>query len=115
MLEPVTLPDLFNAISLPVLVVGATPCALPDGPTTDLFGRAVAPANPSAQPVQGGALQTSAISGLSGSILSASAALESSLVSKLKQRLSTDGSILFNLIWKVKAMPAGRQVYRLRA
>jgi len=54
MLEPVTLPDLFNAISLPVLVVGATPCALPDGPTTDLFGRAVAPANPSAQPVQGG-------------------------------------------------------------
>jgi DNA (cytosine-5)-methyltransferase 1 len=40
---------------------------------------------------------------------------ESSLVSKLKQRLTTDGSILFNLIWKAKATPAGRQVYRLRA
>ena len=54
MLEPVTLPDLFSAISLPVLVAGATPCALPDGPRTDLFGRAVAPASPSAQPVSGG-------------------------------------------------------------
>ena len=63
----------------------------------------------------GGALQTNAISGLSGSISSASAALELSLVSKLKQRLTTDGSILFNLIWKVKATPAGRQVYRLAA
>jgi hypothetical protein len=37
------------------------------------------------------------------------------LVSRLKQRLTTDGSTLFNLIWKVKATPAGRQVYRLRA
>jgi hypothetical protein len=54
-------------------------------------------------------------SGLSGSISSASAALELSLVNKLKQRLITDGSILFNLIWKAKATPAGRQVYRLRA
>jgi hypothetical protein len=54
-------------------------------------------------------------SGLSGSISFASAALESSLVSKLKQRLTMDGLILFNLIWKVKATPAGRQVYRLRA
>ena len=115
MLEPVTLPDLFSAISLPVLAAGATPCALPDGPRIDLFGRAVARASLLAQPVPGGALQTNAISGLSGSISSASAALELSLVSKLKQRLTTDGLILFNLIWKVKATPAGRQVYRLRA
>jgi site-specific DNA-cytosine methylase len=50
MLEPVTLPDLFSAISSPVLAAGATPCALPDGPRTDLFGRAVAPASPSAPP-----------------------------------------------------------------
>ena len=48
------LPDLFSAISLPVLAAGATPCALPDGPRIDLFGRAVAPANPSAPPVPGG-------------------------------------------------------------
>jgi hypothetical protein len=115
MLEPVTLPDLFSAISSPVLAAGATPCALPDGPRIDLFGQAVARANLSAPPALKKAPLMIDTSGLSGSISSASAALESSLVSKLKQRLTTDGSILFNLIWKAKATPAGRQVYRLRA
>jgi hypothetical protein len=115
MLEPVTLPDLFSAISSPVLAAGATPCALPDGPRIDLFGRAVAHANPSAPPALKKAPLMIDTSGLSGSISSASADLTLSLVSKLKQRLTTDGSILFNLIWKAKATPAGRQVYRLRA
>ena len=115
MLEPVTLPDTCSAISSPALVVGVTPCALPDGPTTDLFGRAVAHANPSAPPAPKKAPLMIDTSGLSGSISSASAALELSLVSRLKQRLTTDGSILFNLIWKAKATPAGRLVYRLRA
>jgi len=115
MLAPVILPDTCSAISSPVLVAGATPCALPDGPTTDLFGRAVAHASPSAPQAPKKAPLMIDTSGLSGSISSASAALESSLVSRLKQRLTTDGSILFNLIWKVKATPAGRQVYRLRA
>jgi len=115
MLEPVILPDTCSAISSPALAAGAAPCALPDGPTTDLFGRAVAPASPSAPLARKKAPLMIDTSGLSGSISSASAALESSLVSRLKQRLTTDGSILFNLIWKVKATPAGRQVYRLRA
>ena len=115
MLTQVSLSDTCSATSSPVLVAGATPCALPDGPTTDLFGRAVAHASPSAPQAPKKAPLMIDTSGLSGSISSASAALESSLVSKLKQRLTTDGSILFNLIWKVKATPAGRQVYRLRA
>ena len=115
MLTQVILQDTCSAISSPVLVAGATPCALPDGPTTDLFGRAVAHASPSAPQAPKKAPLMIDTSGLSGSISSASAALESSLVSKLKQRLTTDGSTLFNLIWKVKATPAGRQVYRLRA
>ena len=115
MLTQVILPDTCSAISSPVLVVGATPCALPDGPTTDLFGQAVAHASPSAPQAPKKAPLMIGTSGLSGSISSASAALELSLVSRLKQRLTTDGSILFNLIWKVKATPAGRQVYRLRA
>jgi hypothetical protein len=68
-----------------------------DGLTVDLFGRVVAHANPSAPQATKKELPTSAIFGLSGSISSASAALELSLVSKLKQRLSTDGSILFKL------------------
>ena len=115
MLVPVILPDTCSATSSPVLAAGATPCALPDGPTTDLFGRAVAHASPSAPQAPKKAPLMIDTSGLSGSISSASAALELSLVNKLKQRLTTDGSILFNLIWKAKATPAGRQVYRLRA
>ena len=115
MLEPVTLPDLFSATSSLALVAGATPCALPDGPRTDLFGQAVAHANLLAQPVPGGALQTSVTSGLSGSISSASADLTLSLVSKLKARLTTDGSTLFKLTWREKVTPAGRLVYRLAA
>jgi len=114
MLTQVIFPDTCSAISSPVLVAGATPCALPDGPRTDLFGRAVAPVSPSAPQAPKKAPLMIDTSGLSGSISSASAALESSLVNKLKQRLTTDGSILFNLIWKVKATPAGRLVSLLR-
>ena len=115
MLEPVILPDTCSAISSPALAAGVTPCASPDGPRTDLFGRAVAHASLSAQPVPGGALPTNAISGLPGSTSSASAALTLSLVSRLKQRLTTDGSTLFNLTWKQKVTPAGRLVSRLAA
>ena len=115
MLEPVTLPDLFSAISSPALAVGATPCALPDGPRTDLFGRAVAPANLSVPLARKKAPPMIGISGLPGSISFASAALQLSLVSKLKARLTTDGSTLFSLTWKAKATPAGRSVSRLAA
>lgn len=115
MLEPVTLPDLFSAISSPVLAAGATPCASPDGPRTDLFGQAVALASLSARPVPAVALPTSAISGPPGSTLSASAGLTLSLVNRLKQRLTTDGSTLFKLTWREKVTPAGRLVYRLAA
>jgi len=111
----VILTDLFNVISSRDSVAGATPCALPDGPRTDLFGRAVAPASPLAQPVQGGALPTSVISGRSGSTSSASAGLTLSLASRLKQQLTTDGLTLFNLTWREKVTPAGRLVYRLAA
>ena len=109
------LPDLFNVTSSPDLAAGATPCALPDGPRTDLFGRAVARASLLAQPVPGGALPTNAISGLPGSTSSASADLTLSLVSRLKQRLTTDGLTLFSLTWREKVTPAGRLVSRLAA
>ena len=115
MLEPVILPYTCSAISSPALVAGATPCALPGGPTTDLFGRAVAHASLSVPLARKKAPPMIGISGLPGSISSASAALELSLVSKLKQRLSTDGSILFKLTWKEKVTPAGRLVCRLAA
>ena len=115
MLEPVTLPDLFSAISSPVSAAGATPCALPDGPRTDLFGRAVARASPSAPQAPKKAPLMIDTSGLPGSTLSASADLTLSLVSRLKQRLTTDGSTLFSLTWREKVTPAGRLVSRLAA
>ena len=115
MLEPVTLPDLFSAISSPDSAAGAMHYVNQDGPRTDLFGRAVAPANLSVPLARKKAPPMIGISGLPGSISFSSAALQLSLVSKLKARLTTDGSTLFNLLWKAKATPAGRQVYRLRA
>ena len=115
MSKQVILTDLFSAISSPVLAAGATPCALPDGPRTDLFGRAVAPANLSVPLARKKAPPMIGISGLPGSISSASADLTLSLVSRLKQRLTTDGLTLFSLTWREKVTPAGRLVYRLAA
>jgi len=86
-----------------------------DGLTVDLFGRVVAHASRLAPQAIKKAPPTNAISGLSGSISSASAALQLSLVSKLKQRLDTAGSTLFKLTWKEKITPAGRSVSLLRA
>ena len=115
MLKQVNLLNIPSATSSLDSAAGATPCALPDGPRIDLFGRAVARASLLAQPVPGGALPTNAISGLPGSISSASADLTLSLVSRLKQRLTTDGLTLFSLTWREKVTPAGRLVSRLAA
>ena len=61
----------------------------------------------------GGAIR--AIFGQRGIASSASAALQSSLVSRLKQRLDTAGSTLFAMTWSEKATPSGRSVCLLRA
>ena len=115
MSKQVILPSTHSATSSRDSVAGATPCALPDGPRIDLFGRAVVPVSHSAQPVQAAVLPTSVTSGPLGSTSSASAGLTLSLVSKLKARLTTDGSTLFNLTWREKVTPAGRLVSRLAA
>lgn len=49
------------------------------------------------------------------STLSASADLQSCLVSKLSQQLDTDGSMIFALTWKQKATPQGRSYSQLAA
>ena len=115
MSNPPTLQATPSVISLLVSASGAMRYVNQNGLTVDLFGRVVAHANPSAQQATGGASPTSAISGPLGSILSASVALQLSLVSKLKLRLTTDGSTLFKLTWKEKTTPAGRSVSLLRA
>ena len=115
MLAQTILKDTPNATSSPESASGVTHCDELNGQMIDLFGQVVARANHSAPQAPKKARPMIVTSGQSGLISSASADLELSLVNKLKQRLTTDGSILFNLIWKVKATPAGRQVYRLRA
>ena len=104
-----------SAIFLLVSASGAMRYVNQDGLTVDLFGRVVAHANPSAPQATKKELPTSAIFGLSGSISSASAALQLSLVNKLKQRLTTDGSTLFTMTWREKTTPSGRRVFLLRA
>jgi hypothetical protein len=58
---------------------------------------------------------TSVTCGLRGHLSSPSAALEQSLVSRLKRRLDGAGSTLFSLTWKRKSTPAGRPYYQLAA
>jgi hypothetical protein len=96
-----------SVISSLASVCGATPFVLPDGRTIDPFGLARALASLSHRQVRALDLQTSGISGRRGSISSASAALQSSLESRLAQAFATDGSILFAQTWKTRATPAG--------
>lgn len=105
--------DLLNATSSPASASGASHSATQDGPTTDLSGQDLAHASLSAQPESKRASQTSATSGLSGLISSASAALQSLLESRL--RLRSIGSTLYRLTWKHRATPLQRQICALRA
>lgn len=86
-----------------------------DGQTTDLFGRAVAPANLSPRQAKELRLMTSGTFGLTGIGSSKSAALQSSLESKLRARTQTLGSTLYTLTWKPWATPSGPSRFRLRA
>src|SRR4051812_49823548 len=85
-------------ISSPASAGGASPFGSPDGPMIDLFGQAPAPASPSQPPARARQAMTNATCGLRGHLSSASAALEQSLVSRLKRRLDGAGSTLFSLI-----------------
>lgn len=107
--------DSLNAISSQALQSGATPFVLPDGRTIDPFGLAAALASLSHRQVKALGLQTSGISGRHGSTSSASAALASSLESRLRARLSMLGSTLYTLTWKAWVTPSGVSRSRLRA
>lgn len=115
MSSPTICADTRNATSSPESASGHTHSDSPDGRMIDLFGQVVAPASHSAQPANKKEPPTSAICGPSGSTSFASAALTSSLVSRLKLRCATVGSTLFKLTWKEVATPAGRSVSLLRA
>jgi hypothetical protein len=94
---------------------GPTRCDPQAGTTTVLFGQEAARASLSARQVQEAGLMTSGTSGLTGTTSSASAALQSSLASRLQARTASVGSTLYTLTWKQRATPSGRQICALRA
>ena len=102
-------------ISSPVSASGPTPCAPLAGTTAAPSGPDPAPASPSAPPVEGGAPPTSGICGPSSTASSRSAALQSSLESRLRARLAETGSTLFGLTWKAWDMQSGRPILARRA
>ena len=110
-----TFEDSRNATSSPESAGGRMPCGLLVGLTGDLFGPDLAPANHSARPVAGAEPPTSAISGQISSTSSASAALMSSLVSRLRAMTDSVGSTLYSLTWKERTTPQGRSISALRA
>lgn len=101
--------DSVSVISSPELECGVMPCGSPDGPTTDLFGREVAPVPAFQQPAKAKGLMTLATSGLLGIDSSPSQILQRSLENRLMTRLDTAGSTLFRLTWRGRTTPLGRR------
>ena len=104
-----------SATSSPGSASGPMLSALPGGPTTARSGPAPAPVSPSPQRARARASRTSVTSGPSSIGSSQSAALQSSLESRLQARTASAGSTLYALTWKHRATPLGRQICALRA
>lgn len=94
---------------------GRSRSELQAGQTTDLFGQARALVSHSPSQARARRPMTNVTCGLRGFLSSPSAALQSSLESRLKRRLDGVGSTLFSLTWKAKATPAGRPYCQLVA
>lgn len=110
-----TSPVTRNATSLQALESGPSLFVEPDGQMTFLYGPGVAHASLSARQAKELGLLTSGISGRASIGLSSSAALQSSLESRLRARMQTLGSTLYKLTWKQWTTPSGLSRSRLRA
>ena len=104
-----------NAISSPASAFGPTPFAEPAGQMIDLFGPVPVRANLSARQARELGLMMSGTFGRTSIGSSASASLQSSLVSRLQARTQSLGSTLYKLTWKPWIMPSGLSRSRLRA
>ena len=107
--------DIPSATSSVASESGPTPSVSPDGPMTDLFGLAVAPASPSASQEKVKLMKTIDTLRRRGYGSLESADLQSSLENRLAQRLEWAGSMLFSLKWSKCSTPAGRLISRLAA
>jgi hypothetical protein len=104
-----------SATSSQVSGSGHTPYDPQGGPMIAPFGREAARASLSARQVAKAGLMMSGTCGRTGITSSASASLQSSLESRLRAKTASVGSTLYQLTWKPRATPLGRQICALRA
>ena len=114
MYDQMSLLDLPSATFLQVLESGAWPCALPASVTIPRSGQVPALASLSHRQAKALGLTTSGTCGPHGNTSSASAALQLSLESRLRQKLSSLGSTLYTQTWKPWVTPLGVSRLRLR-
>ena len=110
MSHPMNLQSTPNATFSQASEGGVTPCALPDGPMTDLFGQVLAPVNHSQPQAKSVAATMHDTYGLRSSASSESAALEGYLASRLPEVLDTHGGIMWQQTWKAKVTPLRRRI-----
>ena len=115
MSRQMTFEDMFSAIFLQESESGLMRSGEQGGQTTDQSGLDHALANLSPQQEKEKDLKMKDISGLTSTTSSASANLQSSLESKLRQRTASLGSTLYKLTWKRRSTPSGLQICALRA
>ena len=104
-----------NATSLQESAFGAMPLDSLVGLMIEKYGREAVHASLSAWQAPEKDSQTSAICGQNSTGSLPRESLQSSLVSKLKQRLDMAGSTLFKLTWKEVVTSSGLRVFLLRA
>jgi hypothetical protein len=115
MYDLTTCEDSTSATSSPESAAGPSLFAAPAGQMIDLFGPVPVRANLSPRQAKELDLMTSGTSGRPSTGSSKSAALQSSLESKLRARTQSLGLTLYKMTWKPWAMPSGRLRSRLRA
>lgn len=104
--------DMTNAISSPELADGRLPCGLRDGEMIGPCGPDHVPVNLSARQARERGLTMNATSGPRSNGSFASATLQLSLESRLREKLDVNGSRWPGLIWKRQDMPWGFRSYR---
>lgn len=115
MLDQMISSDTLNAISSPESEDGATLSDFQDGQILARVGLSVAPANLSARQAKAAGLLMSGTYGRLPIGSSPNVDPSQFLVNRLRVRLDSAGSTLFNLIWKERRTPQGQLIYALRA
>lgn len=115
MFDRATLTDTHSATSSRGWGFGPMHCAVQAGPITDLFGPVPVRANLSPRQAKELGLMTSGTSGHTSTTSSSSAALQSSLESRLQAKMLNLGSTLYAMTWKPWITPSLRSRSRLRA